>query len=352
MEPVSSIVAFKEVLTMKKAAILGLAVFLAAVFTSCAPSAGVKSGAAAGEALIKMMPKSSTGVVAVDVQRLMGTEAIIKALQEPKAKEKYDEFVKMSGIDPMKDITYLGVGLIGTPSGAATDGGAIISLKYDRAKLLSLIKEKAPEVKEELYNGVAIYSNIDGDAKQTTRAAFLDAGHIILGSEKGVKGIIDVQQKKAESLARNAEMAAILKKTDKSGLGWGAFAVPQELLKKGIEANPQLKLLEGVTAVTMSFDDRLNAVIADIRTIGGTKEQNANLASTLNGFKAMGAMLGGQDPAAGEFLNGISITSGADFTDLSINVSHEVMDKIGKLAQSKAGDLMKSKKGEAPEIKK
>jgi hypothetical protein len=147
-------------------------------------------------------------------------------------------------------------------------------------------------------------------------------------------------------------MAAILKKADKSGLGWGAFAVPQELLKKGIAANPQLKLLEGITAVTMSFDDRLNAVIADIRTIGGTKEQNANLASTLNGFKAMGAMFGGQDPSVGEFLNGISITSGEDFTDLSINVSHEVMDKIGKLAQSKAGEFMKSKKGEAPEVKK
>jgi len=351
MEPVLPIVFFKEVLTMKKATIFGLAVLLTAAFTSCAPATGVRSGAAAGEALIKMMPKSSTGVIAVDVQRFMGTEAVIKALQEPKAKEKYDEFVKM--IDPMKDITYLGVGLIGNLPGAGPEGAAIISMKYDKAKLQSLIKEKAPEAKETLYNGVTIYSNIDGDkTKQTTRAAFLDAGHIVLGSEKGVKGIIDVQQKKTESLARNPEMTAILKKADKSGFAWGAFAVPQELIKKGIAANPQLKVLEGITALTLSFDDRLNNVIADIRTVGGTKEQNANLASTLNGFKAMGAMFGGQEPAVGEFLNGISITSGADFTDLSISVSHDVMDKIGKLAQSKAGEFMKSKKGEAPEVKK
>jgi hypothetical protein len=352
MEPVFPIVSFKEVLAMKKSAIFGLTLFLTVVFMSCASATGVKSGAAAGEALIKMMPHSATGVLAVDVQRLMGMEAVMKALQDPKAKAKYDEFIQMSGIDPMKDIAYLGVGLFGALSGAAPEGGAIISLKYDKSKLQSLIKVKAPEAKEELYNGVTVYSNIDGDGKQTTRAAFLDADHIVLGSEKGVKGIIDVRQKKADSLSKNMEMAAILKKADKSGLMWGAFAVPQELLKKGIQANPQLKVLEGVTALTMSFDDRLNNVIANIRTVGGSKEQNANLASTLNGFKALGAMFSTQEPAVGDFLNGVSVTSGQDFTDLTISVSHEVLDKIGKLAQSKAGDFMKIKKDESAGEKK
>ncbi len=332
---------------MKKTTSLGLALLLIVLFASCAPATGVKSGAAAGEALVKMMPKGTTGVVAVDVKRILETDAVVKALQAPKTKEKYDEFVKMSGIDPMKDISYVAVGLNGIPSGAAPEGGVIIHLKYDRAKLQGLIKEKAPEAKEELYNGVAIYSGLDGGgmAKQTTRAAFLDASHIIIGSEKGVKGLIDVQQKKAESIAKNAEMSSTLKKVDKSGYAWGAFLLPQELIKKGIESNPQLKVLEGITALTLMFDDRLNNIIADIRTIGGAKEQNANLAATLNGFKAMGAMFGAQEPAVGELLNGIEITSGEDYVRLHISVSHETMDKVGKLAQSKAGDFMKMKKG-------
>jgi hypothetical protein len=147
-------------------------------------------------------------------------------------------------------------------------------------------------------------------------------------------------------------MTAVLKKADKSGLAWGAFAVPQELLKKGIAATPQLKVLEGVTALTASYDDQLNNVLIDIRTVGGTKEQNANLASTLNGFKALGAMFAAQEPAAGEFLNGISITSGEGFTDLKITVSRETMAKIGKLAQSKGGEIFKPKKEAAPEEKK
>ena len=51
--------------------------------------------------------------MAIDFQRAMATEATKKALQDPKAKEKYDEFVKMSGIDPMKDISYVVVGFSG-----------------------------------------------------------------------------------------------------------------------------------------------------------------------------------------------------------------------------------------------
>ena len=245
---------------MKKATIFGLTALLILSFISCAPATGVKSGAAAGEALIKLLPKSTVGIIGVDVARVVATDATTKALQEPKVKEKYDEFVKMTGIDPMKDISYFGFGLSGMPSGAAPegDGGFIVNLKYDKAKLLALLKEKAPEFKEETYNGIVLYSNLDrGKGKQTTQAAFLDASHIVLGSEKGVKGIIDVHQKRTDSLAKNAEMTAILKKVDKSGTAWGAFAVPQDLLKKGIEANPQLKVLEGVTALIMAFDYKL-----------------------------------------------------------------------------------------------
>jgi len=337
---------------MRKATLASLAILLAVSVMACTPGASVKSGAAAGEALIKMLPKTATGVVALDIRRLMATDAVTKALQEPKNKAKLDEFIKMSGIDPAKDITYAGAGLIGVPTGSA-DGGAIISLTYDQAKLKALIKEKAPQAQEELYEGVTIYSKIDGDeAKQTTRAAFLDAGHIILGSEKGVKSIIDVSKKKAESLAKSAEMAPLLKRVDKSGIFWAAFAVPPELLQKGIQANAQLKALEGVTGLLLGFDDKTTGVTADIKAVGGTKEQNTNLAQVLNGFKAMGAMAAGQEPVVGEALNGIAITSGADYTDISLNISHELMDKIGQMVRAKAGQFMKPKKEAPPEEKK
>jgi len=337
---------------MKKATVLSLTILFVAVLGACTSTTGAKSGAAAGEALVKMLPGASTGVVAVDVKRAMATEAALKAFQDPKAKAKLDEFIQMSGIDPRKDITYLGFGLIREAGANDMEGGAILTLTYDKARLQALIKEKAPESKEVVYNGVTLYTGIDDEeAKTSTFAAFLDESHIVIGSEKGVKGIIDVHQKKAASLAKNADMTALLKKADKSGLAWGAFTIPQDLIKKGIESQPQLKVLEGVSGLTMSFDYRLSSFVADIRMLGGTKEQNATLASTLNGFKGLGAMFAAQEPAVGEALNGIEISSGADYTRLAINLPQEVLDKLSKMAEAKAGDLMKKKDEPVEEIK-
>lgn len=338
---------------MKKTTILALAILLVAGLTACASAGNPKTGAAAGAALIKMLPKTATGVLALDVPQLMASEGATKMLQDPKNKEKLDEFVKMSGIDPTKDIFYAGAGLIGAPMGPSAQGAVILTLKYDKAKLQALIKEKAPQAKEELYNGVTVYSNIDGDqAKQTARAAFLDATHIVLGSETGVKGVIDVAKKKADSLAKNPAMMTLLNRADKSGSFWAAIAVPQELLQKGVAASPQLKALEGVTGLVLSFNEKLDGVAADIKTIGGTKEQNDNLAKALNGFRALGAMAGGQEPLVGQLMNGIAITSGADYTDIAISIPREVLDKLGEFAKSKAGQFMKPKKEAAPEEKK
>jgi hypothetical protein len=340
---------------MKRTAVLSLAVVLAFALSACAPSGGLKTGAAAGESLIKLLPKSTMGVVAVDVARAMSTEAAKKALDDPQAKAKYDEFVAMTGIDPMKDISYFGFGLSGAADGpaAGAEGGLVLTMTYDKAKLLALMKEKAPEVKEETYNGVAVYTNLDGtEGKQTTAAAFLDATHIVAGSAKGVRAIIDVHQKKAESAAKNAELAAVVKKADKSGLAWGAFALPKELMQKALASSPQLQVLEGVTGLTMAFDYRLAEFTADIRALGGTKEQNEKLASTLNGFKALGAMAAAQEPLAGEALEAVDIHSGGDHTQILITLPQELLDKLGKMAQAKAGDLIKVKKDEpAAEIK-
>ena len=346
---------------MKKATSIGLIVLFAMFLASCAPPASIKAGSATAESLIRLLPKTTLGVIAIDIHRGMATASVSKMLQNPQAKEKYDEFVKLAGIDPKKDVYFVVMGLTATPNAMSQEGGVIVNLKYNKDNFLAIMKEKAPEFRTESYSGVTIYSNLDGsetkpEISRPTRAAFLDDSNILFGSEAGVKGIIDVHQKKAESVVKNAAMAGVLKKVDKSAMAWGAFSIPPDLIKKGIESTPQLKVLEGVTALTMSFDYRLSNFIADIRTAGGTKEQNDNLASTLNGLKGLGAMLAAQEPAAGDLLNAIEISSGQDFVRLYVSVSEDVMDKLGKAAQAKAGDFMKKKKDapaeEKPEVKK
>lgn len=339
---------------MKKSIVLGLTVVLAVVLASCAPSLSIKAGSATAESLIRLLPKSTSGIIAIDIHRGMGLALVSKMLQDPKSKDQYEAFIKIGGIDPMKDVYFVVIGLMATPNGMGQEGGVIVNLKYNKDSFLAIMKDKAPNSRSESYNGVTIYSSLDGGEtmKQTTRAAFLDDSNILFGSEAGVKGIIDVHQKKAESVMKNEDMKAKLKKVDKSSIAWGAISIPADLVKKGVESMPQLKVLEGITAVTMSFDYRLSNYIADIRTMGGSGEQNKNLGDTLNGFKGLGAMMGGQEPVVGEFLNAVEVTSGKDFVRLYISVSEELMEKVGKLVQSRLGDFIKIDKETPQEEKK
>ena len=246
---------------MRKATTLVLSSLLLAVFTSCAQDTGVKSGAATGEALFDLLPGSTKFVVALNIKRLMEIDPVVKAMQDPKSKERYDEFVKMSGIDPKKDIDYVGVGapysedarrvFMPTRKTYIENASIVVSLKYDKSRLQGLVKEKVPEAKEDMYNGVTIYSNPAADESwKWIRAAFLDESHIVLGSDKGVKAVIDVYQKKAESLAKS-EFTAVLKSVGDKKIN--VIKVVREVTNLGLKEAKDLvdgapmPLKEGVT---------------------------------------------------------------------------------------------------------
>jgi tetratricopeptide (TPR) repeat protein len=315
--------------------------------------------AAAGEDLAKLLPRTITAVIVLDLERVMEVDAIVKAMEDPEFKKGYDEFVKASGIDPKRDVTYVSISGVGASEYARqplmSTGGypvntftIVINLKYDKARLQGLIKEKAPKAKEEMYSGVAVYSNLDDEDEQTTPyvlaelgdmspvVALLDPSHIVCGFDKGVKGIIDVYQKKAEPLAKNPEMTALLSRVDKSGIAWCACSFPPELIKKVVDSNPQLKALEAFKGITMAIDDNNSTLVADLRVLGGTREHNVTGAANLNALKAMlGEKYAAQEPAFGELLNGIAMTSGEDDTRLTLTASHEIIGKLWRLAEPK-----------------
>jgi tetratricopeptide (TPR) repeat protein len=309
------------------------------------------------EDLLKLLPRSTILVVVLDVRKLMSIDPVVKALLDPKVKQGYDEFINSTGIDPMKDITYVGLGA--PPSKDASrlfmPGGksgpksfsAVIDLKCDPARVRALLKEKDPGVKEEMYNGVSVFSNLDDEGtadpphvlaemgRMSFQVAFLDASHIVFGTDQGVKDVIDVYKKQAEPLANDPDMAGLLGQVDKSGVAWAVARLPAELIKQASESNPQLKALEGFKGAVGTFDDKDSTFVADIRYLGGTREQNTTFAENLNGLKFLAAMSPDQEPALAELLNGVVIASGEDYTRATLTVSHETIGKLWRLAESK-----------------
>ncbi len=331
---------------MKKMTTLVLAVLVALSFTSCAKQTAPDAGSATGEAMLNMLPQAVTGVFLVDVHKAATTAAVERALSDEETQTKYQEFVEKTGVDPVKDIFYIAAGFTGEIWGADQEGAVIINLKYEKETLLDLLRKEAGELQEDIYNGVTVYKGGQEDAKpgKESFGAFLDDSNIVIGNEGGVKSVIDVYQKKADSVAKNKDMGQILKGVDKSALAWGAFAIPPETVSSMIEENPMLSVLEGISGLVLAFDYKNSSVIVDLRTTGGTEENNKNLADMLNGFKAMGGMATAQEPALGELLDRLVITSGPDFVKIYLDIPEEVMDKLQEAAKSRLSETVETEK--------
>ncbi len=310
--------------------------------TAAAPG----KSAPAGQALLKFLPRSTAVLLVVDIRRVMAIDAIAKAMQDPKFREGYDVTVKKLGIDPAKDIAFAAMAVPAPDdfSGYFTPSfkgfGLVLDLKYDRARVEDSIMRESPGAKIETYGGVTVFSwlaaegqpQVPGIPAGLNWLALLDATHIALGDEPGVRGIIDVLQKKAEPVTADPEMAFLLDRADKSGLVWGVVSYPAELVKKTIAANPQFKAMEALKGMTLGLDDKDSILTVDLRTVGGTQEQNAAGAANLNGLRAAGA-LSLKEPALVDVLNAIVVTAGKDFTRATATVSHETLEKLWQLAR-------------------
>jgi len=268
---------------MKNHLRIGLVILIATGLVSCVEQGGLKAGTATGKSMLKLIPASARMVFMVDIHRSLTADAVTKALKDEKMKQKYDGFVKMAGLDPMKDIYFLAVGLSGTPAGNEREGAIIVNLRYDKGQLLAKLKLVAKNLQEETYNGLTVYKNVDAakPGKMAPAGAFLDDSNIVLGTDKTVRAVIDVYQKKADSVDKSPEMKKLFKLVNMSANVWAAVAIPPGMLKQAADKNPMLKDLVGVTGLTLSFDYANKTLTTEVQSLGGTKEQNKTLAERL-----------------------------------------------------------------------
>lgn len=326
---------------MKKIIVLVLALAVALILlTSC----GKKAGTVTGEGLLAYLPQSSNGVVVLDMNRIMNTDAANKAIKEDKAFQKYQEFVQKTGIDPQKDLHFIAVGLTGDMMSKTAEPAVIVSMNYKKDDLLAKIKAEAKaEIQETTYNGVTLYTVPEEQGKKQAYVAFLDASLIAGGSETSLKSIIDVYQKKSESALKNEALSAILKGVRKDAMAWCAFSIPGEVMEQAVSGNPMMANLKGLYGLTMLFDYKNKALIAEIKGLNKDEAKNKEIATMLDGLKAMGAMASTKEPSLGELLDKIMISSGPNDITISADIPEDLLNKLKAKAEEKVQGLLPKK---------
>ncbi|MBN2207187.1 MAG: DUF3352 domain-containing protein [Candidatus Aminicenantes bacterium] len=320
-----------------------LVLCLALILIPAASCAKKGAGASSAESLLGYLPQSTNGVIVMDMGRIMNTDAAVKAIQEEKMAAKYKEFIEKTGIDPQKDIHFLAVGMTGDLSGKATEAAVILNMDYKKDDLLAKIKAEAKDVQETTYSGVTLYTVPEKDGDKPAYVTFLSDAIIAGGTENAIKSVIDTQQKKTESILKNEALAAILKGVRKDAMVWSAFAVPAEAMEKAAAENPMMGNLKGLYGVTMLFDYKNKGLVAEIKGLNKDEAKNKELATMLDGLKAMGAMASSQEPALGEVLEKIVISSGPDAITISAELPEDLLNKLKAKAEEKAESLLTKK---------
>jgi len=331
---------------MKKIAVIGLAL----VFVFLGLAACKKAGGA--DNVLSLIPQDAQGVVVVNVNKAMTTDFVDKAIKENKDYQKYQEFIKETGIDPQKDIFYVAVGLIQkkTEGGETEQQGVVVAnMNYNKDVLLAKVKEKASGLKEETYEGVTVYAITEKEAAKPTYGAFLDASNILIGSEKAVKAVIDISKKKADNVFKNADLSALIKTANKNAMLWSAFSFPPEMMKDMAAKNPMASDLADVKALLIYFDYANKSLQLEFKGLGGDADKNKKLAETLTGYKALGGMFATEKPEVGELLNKIEVSSAPDYVKIFVNIPEDLLNKLSATAQKQVEEKLAGMK---PEEKK
>jgi len=324
---------------MKRFIAINLVIFLALFsFMACGkkPSAP-EAGTAKAQDILGMIPIDVQGVFFVDVNKAMSTEVASKAIQEQKDYQKYQEFIEKTGIDPQKDIYFLAVGLMEGTGEEGQKGVGVVNLKYDKDAVMALIKakveEEGQELQEEQYAEYTLYKAWEKD--ESGAFAFIDDSNVVVGNEAPVKAVLDVLGKKKDNVFKNDELSALINKTNKDAIFWGAMIIPVGAMEKAAAENPMMGAMKEISAVALYFDYKNQNLIAEIIAMSPNAESNKKVAEALNGLKAFGGMAAAEKPEIGELLNKIEISAGEDHVKIFASIPEELVNKLKEMATAK-----------------
>lgn len=327
---------------MKKILIFGICLFFLATlsFTACSqmndPS---KSDITSPASVMTLLPKTVQGIIMMDVHRVMMTKFADKAIHEKDNYPKYQKFISETGIDPQKDIYWIGVALAGLPEKKDLESAAVISMTCDKERVLAEIRKQQAGMGEITYQGVTIHTGIKARRDKVFSVAFLDEARAVYGDESMVKAVINVFQKKEDNVLKNKTLSPLIQEANQDAMVWSAITVSPDAMKKAASQTAMMNHFQGINAVTMFLDYHNKMLDSKIRLLGGDPVKNKQLADILTGLKALGAGAAAKNPDIGEFLNRIDILAGPDFVTITAGFPQDLIQRLSSSVSKKDTNL-------------
>jgi hypothetical protein len=243
------------------------------------------SGPGATREDVALVPREANLVAMANLKKLRATplwKRIIEVPEQtPEQKARYADFVKQTGLDPLKQIDSIFVAL--PQASAAGDYAAILrGGPFDEARLIEFMrkqfKDDGSDIFESEYHGHKRYTDGKGG---TTFATFIGKDTIVFANDAWSQKVIDLAATPpvGESARANAALAALIKKTRTDDGVWGAGIVSDDSRQR-LAQNDQLKSAGSMKDLYGSVDFTGGLKIDTVVDLG-TDADAAELAKTL-----------------------------------------------------------------------
>ena len=286
--------------------------------------------------MLKLLPQNAIGMVFLNFQKITHTEFFDKTITQDKEKsEKYQQFIKDWGIEPKRDIYYVAIALIGEESiKREPEAAGVAKLNYNKDLIINNLKKKGFKIQEEKYEGMTIFGGIDKKSEKT-KMAFLDKNHIAVGSEGGLKSVIDLYKGKGESIHKNKKLMDLIKNVNQSSFLWGCFLIPEKALKAASSKSPQAKIFESIESASFFVDYENKKYSGQVNLFSSDETKNKQIVDFLNGVKAMVGMGKAQDADFQELLGNIKISSVPTGINFSVEVTEDLIMRLKEKSKKK-----------------
>ena len=281
------------------------------------------------EEILRMLPKESAGIVFLNVEKISNTKFFKKLTSTNREK------IEKWGIDPEKDIHFVGIAISGKIMPEKSAAGLIImNVNYKKDLILSNFKKQGLNIREEKYKNVSMISGIDKKNKNL-RMAFISDNILGIGNKELLKRAIDLKAGKGENILKNSQLMSLVKDLNQESFLWGASLIPRKGIKGMLEKNPQAKIFESINAVSFFMDYNNAGYQGELNLHSDDETKNKQMADFLNGIKAMISMGKSQDPEFQELLNSIEISPESTRVKIAVTLSEDLIMKLKEKSEKK-----------------
>lgn len=287
------------------------------------PKSPAKSPLPARSEVLNYLPVNSQCVFGVDMRRLASSPFYDRLRGQREIANNLSDLLEKTGVDPARDIAYIGGALRSNGEGVAIALG-----KFRKGAIITQLRARYAPITVE-YRGANVFMIPEGGGDVLKRGiAFLSADKIAAGDLELLKALIDTGGKRARSVRANPALASLIAGVKQDEMLW-FVGDPKMLMEKSPLTARLAMRMSSVRSVVASL--RLAETVQG-RVVCTADDPRAasTIAESARGLLGLLQVSGTQNQDIKALLDNVTVSQESIRVILTLTSPLELLERIGR----------------------